>query len=859
MKALILNSTGQPNEAFALAKSALKNDMKSHVCWHVYGLLYRSIKNFEEAIKAYRFALKLEPESVQIQRDLALLQIQMRDYNGYVQSRRTMLQARPQLRHNWTALAVAHHLAGNLSAAENVLKTYEGTLKTPPPRTDVEHSEALLYRNSIIAEIGEIERALDHLETFFKQNLDRTSVMEMRADYNLKLGRLSEAEKAYRALLDRNCEYRQYFEGLEKSLAIDKSSKDSTQRLTSLYDSFATEKGERIDAAKRIPLDFIEGDAFRKVADTYLQQMLQRGVPSTFANVKALYSNEEKKKVIESLVEGYASSQDSNMDSNRLDETSHEQFYESVLYFLAQHYNYQLSRDLDKAMKLIDQAIDRKPSSVDFHMTKARILKHYGDTEKAAEVMDHARKQDERDRYINTKCAKYQLRDNANEKALKTMSKFTRNETAGGPLGDLHDMQCMWFLTEDGEAYFRQGKLGLALKRFKSIYDIFDIWQEDQFDFHNFSLRKGQIRAYIDMVRWEDGLRQHPFYARAAISAIEIYILLHDNPTLSRASMMNGVSESMNGMDANERKKAMKKAKREQDRQEKADAEKRDAEKKAAQKKPSAGGDGEPKKEDVDPQGRGLVQTKAPLEMAMKYLNPLLEFSPKNVEGQNAGYEVFMRKSMFCLSDPSIGRKTSLTESVIEKYLLALRCLLAARSVDPEDPTLHEQIIRFQKTGKFGLDPLVSIPCFNVRFRADYVPLSPSRSSLPLVSELSESLPEKVSTTISTGTEVFPSTSTLNDYNDKFLAKHSNSPRHIHGALRARALLKPETKAQNERELLETLDFDDSRMDLESAVQGLQLLVEWNCDREFRTAYLDKAKARYKDATVFRNATAVIT
>jgi tetratricopeptide (TPR) repeat protein len=46
MKALILNSQGKTDEAFALAKVALQCDMKSHVCWHVYGLLYRAVKNY---------------------------------------------------------------------------------------------------------------------------------------------------------------------------------------------------------------------------------------------------------------------------------------------------------------------------------------------------------------------------------------------------------------------------------------------------------------------------------------------------------------------------------------------------------------------------------------------------------------------------------------------------------------------------------------------------------------------------------------------------------------------------------------------------------------------------------------------
>lgn len=214
MKALILNAQGKTEEAFALGKEALTVDMKSHICWHVYGLLYRTNKNFEEAIKAYKFALKLEPESSQIQRDLAILQVQMRDYQGYVQSRLAMLQARPQLRQNWTALAVAHHLAGNLQDAENILSTYEDTLKVQPPKTDFENSEAVMYKNMIIAETGDIQRALDHLESAAKNTLDRLAVMEARAKYLTQLGKKEEAATAYRALLDRNPEHPQYYSDL---------------------------------------------------------------------------------------------------------------------------------------------------------------------------------------------------------------------------------------------------------------------------------------------------------------------------------------------------------------------------------------------------------------------------------------------------------------------------------------------------------------------------------------------------------------------------------------------------------------------------------------------------------------------
>ncbi len=255
MKALIFNGQGKTDEAFLLAKEALTVDMKSHVCWHVYGLLYRANKNFEEAIKAYKFALKLEPDSPQIQRDLAILQVQMRDYQGYIQSRTAMLQARPQLRQSWTALAIANHLAGNLSEAENVLTTYEGTLKTTPSRHDIEHSESIMYKNSLIAEQGDYQRALDHLNGDAKQNLDRLAVLEARAEYLSKLGRKDEAAKAYRALLDRNAEHPDYYEKLAAALGI--SEEDHTAR-KAIYDEYV-KKAPRSDAARRIPLDFLQG------------------------------------------------------------------------------------------------------------------------------------------------------------------------------------------------------------------------------------------------------------------------------------------------------------------------------------------------------------------------------------------------------------------------------------------------------------------------------------------------------------------------------------------------------------------------------------------------------------------------
>lgn len=374
------------------------------------------------------------------------------------------------------------------------------------------------------------------------------------------------------------------------------------------------------------------------MAEKYIRRMLDKGVPSTFANLKHLYSNVSKKEALPAIIQQYIDTEKdgANEEPKRNGDTS--KGASAAFYFLAQHYNYYLSRDLDKAIEYIDKAIELEPQSVDFHMTKARIWKHRGNTQKASETMEQARTLDTRDRYINTKAAKYQLRNDESEAALKTMGMFTRAETVGGPLADLHDMQCMWFLTEDGQSYTRQGKIGLALKRFTSIYNIFDVWQEDQFDFHSFSLRKGQIRAYIDMMRWEDRLREHPFYSRAALSAIDLYIKLHDKP-LSNGFSTNG---DANGDDAAERKKAAKKARKEAQK-----AEREAHAKKNEPNKPVKDADGEAKKKDDDPDGVKLATTTQPLEDAMKFLAPILQFSPKRIEAQVAGFELYLRRSTY--------------------------------------------------------------------------------------------------------------------------------------------------------------------------------------------------------------------
>lgn len=380
---------------------------------------------------------------------------------------------------------------------------------------------------------------------------------------------------------------------------------------------------------------------------------MSKGVPSTFANIKGLYNDGAKKEIIQELVTGYLSDHEQaavNGPTAHVNGVDHSKLKLSATVFLAQHHDYYRSRNLDKAMSFVEKALESKPDSVDYHMLKARIWKHRGNPKTASESMDYACSLDERDRYINTKAAKYRLRDHKNAAALETMSKFTKNDVPAGPLGDLHDMQGVWYITEDGESYARQGKWGLALKRFHAICDIFDVWVEDQFDFHSFSMRKGQVRAYVDLLRWEDRLRSHPFFSRAAIRAIQIYAFLYDQAQSGHGALTNGeVDGDGKGGDSDRKKvKAMKKAKREQQKEDKKIEEaitgkmQQDGLSNATTKSTTSKG---PHKIEADPLGMKLLETAEPLKDVMRFLRPLLEMTPELIDGQLMGFEIFFRRS----------------------------------------------------------------------------------------------------------------------------------------------------------------------------------------------------------------------
>ena len=148
---------------------------------------------------------------------------------------------------------------------------------------------------------------------------------------------------------------------------------------------------------------------------------------------------------------------------------------------------------------------------------------------------------------------------------------------------------------------------------------------------------------------------------------------------------------------------------------------------------------------------------------------------------------------------------------------MALKCLLAAAKHTPEDPTVHNQIIRFKKA----------------------------------IDSPPESLPVEVTAVIDTEfyTTLLPSKNTnLVAFNSEYLAKHNDIPSKLFGGLRAKHLVKPESTSEIEASVLESIKGGLGTYTLEDAYEGLGLLREAKASDKAVEEYKSVAKGRWENA-----------
>lgn len=781
-----------------MVKLGLMNDMRSHVCWHVYGLIYRSERNYNEAIKAYKQALRIDKDNLQILRDLSLLQIQMRDLSGFALTRHSILTLKPNQKINWLTFALAKHLIGDLRGAIGVIDIYLGTLKEDegdtkggkndrenvPKNPDLirgyESSELALYRNLLLAEIpNNWNEALAHLDECQHLIVDNLSWSKARGRYQLQMQLFDDAQTTFLELLkqgysedyavhsgymcsllrldsefceealdtgmgrcgDVRREYRR--KGMDTPATMRPLTRDQRRTLILAYRELARMDGilGKSHAVHRINLTLYkfdesitenhsiadneekqinEANEWTRAIETYIKSNISRGVPSLGSDLCSLLlvqdPNSKRYRIaVEAMeikdhpiycrlvelideyiisLERYSKFPDCESENGKVEPPS------TLLWALyLRAYLHEVAHEYASALALASKCIEHTPTAVDVYELKGRIIQKAGSNEAAADCLDDGRKLDKQDRFINNRTTEYLLRANREVDALERISLFTRHES--DPEQNVFDMQCIWYELELAACYERQGHWGKSLKKYVAVEKHFEDFNEDQFDFHSYCIRKVTLRSYIDVLNWEDTLYGNQYYAVAAEGIIKIYLHLHDHPDVKKSAILG--SDALNGgkdvdysaMTPTERKKAKAQARKKKKAAEKKRAKMEEEAESQRLKKKEDGHTGDnqqngkgkkgsgntsssaaaPAVKDDDPDGKALLD-KDVLEEAKKYTNTLVKNAPGRFSTWIYQYDVSIRRG---------------------KYMMALQALFKAKALDPFSSDLFTRIVDLKK------------------------------------------------------------------------------------------------------------------------------------------------------------------
>lgn len=707
LKGCIYHFNGNKEEAEAYILKAVSKAPQNYLVDHLAGIYYRATDNHREAAKWFKAAIDNGSPNKQILRDLSMMQVQIRDFKNLKDSRQAYLENQPGYRANWTGVAVALHLNKNYAGAVSTLSKIEGIIKPHLQESDMyEHSECVLYKNSIISESGSFDRALEALEKDKDEIRDKLSYDEYRAKHLMHLGRKKDASLVYRQLLQRNPDNVDYYTLLEAALETSDRSVDIRLKLFEKLERFYP----RSDPPKFLPLTFLPAShpSFEIKAKQYILTQLKRGVPATFVNVKPLYKSTEKLEVIQKFVLDFFQN-----EAPKLIPTVRVW----TMYFLAQHYLF--VNDLESAEKYIDQALAHSPTLVELYIVKGRILKHLGKFEEASDIMEEGRKLDLQDRFINSKSTKYLLRANKVDEAINCISLFTKlDEDAVNGCKDLHLMQVNWVLVESAEAYSRlyhqyeqqlaqldkssedeealaaESELvekvelykGLALKRFHAVIKIFKIFYEDQFDFHSYCLRRGTPRDYIQTLKWEDNIHSTPIYSRVLKGLSQIYFEIYDQ---QQSQKLNGQESENEDIKLKKQNKKQKKSKAQN-----------------MKKKEDLIARVESEKSDKDPLGTVLLNSIANessaklLENLFELVKPLTEEAKNNRFTWEVAFELYCKEGKYILAMQAIKNLNKILDPLNEKKLKQIgKMVIGLFHAAKEDSTANVAIGKVVEKG----------------------------------------------------------------------------------------------------------------------------------------------------------------
>lgn len=196
----------------------------------------------------------------------------------------------------------------------------------------------------------------------------------MMAHAHITVNKKSEAIPFITELLALNPDNKDYFDLL-------KQAENPENELTEqeFYNKYL-EKYPNSSPLKVMNLHFLKDDAFKHFFQEFLNSFITKCQPSVFSEIKAFYRDGKKCEIIEGVL----------IDNERKFREDEKSIPTNLLWsqmLLSQHYDYVGNHD--KALEMIEKAIEHTPTLIELYLIKAKIYKHLRNYEQADHFANH--------------------------------------------------------------------------------------------------------------------------------------------------------------------------------------------------------------------------------------------------------------------------------------------------------------------------------------------------------------------------------------------------------------------------------------------------------------------------------------
>lgn len=233
-------------------------------------------------------------------------------------------------------------------------------------------------------------------------------------------------------------------------------------------------------------LSLVDDETFNSKTPSIFKSIMARGSPATFQLLKSTLHDEKRRQLIwKTLLE---------LNQDDL----------SVIIFKVKYLA--MTKNYSNAMILINSAIESNSKNTDLKLLKAHVQKCMGCTNDANQTVSILKDLiiNDNDKFSVSKLAKYMIRYGSITEAQEILGKFIQKPSQKERMGDLHEMQAVWYLIEMADRLFKNGDILSSACFYRKIEMVFSEFIDDQLDFHGYSLRRMSFIEYMKFLRFLD-------------------------------------------------------------------------------------------------------------------------------------------------------------------------------------------------------------------------------------------------------------------------------------------------------------------------------------------------------------------